>query len=250
MILIPVASLLIFSSLLCFFSKLISWSISSITSSPVFSQLKHSTPFRLTCWPITSTKNVDSEKTGFGSKSDCVAGCLCEVGLVALPCSAWVFSSVKRQKLCISLRVVELLWAYLMVTYRCVTNCPEPEWLERGSSPRTCCTEQGTLLNVMWQPRCEGSLGKNGCMDMYDWVPLLSTRNYHNIVNWLCEMKVALSCLTFCDPMDYTAHGILQTRILKWVAISFSRGSSQPRDRNQVSRITGGFFTCWATWLG
>ena len=42
-------------------------------------------------------------------------------------------------------------------------------------------------------------------------------------------MKVVLSCLTLCDPMDYTAHGILQTRILKWVAFPFSRGSSQPR---------------------
>ena len=37
--------------------------------------------------------------------------------------------------------------------------------------------------------------------------------------------------------------GILQARILKWVAISFSRGSSQPRDQTQVSRIVGGFFT-------
>ena len=45
------------------------------------------------------------------------------------------------------------------------------------------------------------------------------------------EVKVAQSCLTFCDPMDYTVHGILQARILEWVAIPFSRGSSQPRDR-------------------
>ena len=41
--------------------------------------------------------------------------------------------------------------------------------------------------------------------------------------------KVALSCLTLCDPMDYTVHGILQTRILEWVTFPFSRGSSQPR---------------------
>ena len=37
------------------------------------------------------------------------------------------------------------------------------------------------------------------------------------------------SCLTLCDPMDYTVHGILQARILEWVAFPFSRGSSQPR---------------------
>ena len=42
-------------------------------------------------------------------------------------------------------------------------------------------------------------------------------------------MKVAQSCPALCDPMDYTGHGILQARILKWVAVPFSRGSSQPR---------------------
>ena len=47
--------------------------------------------------------------------------------------------------------------------------------------------------------------------------------------------------------MDYTVHGILQARILKWVAFPLSRGSSQPRDRNQVSHIAGGFFTNWVT---
>jgi len=43
--------------------------------------------------------------------------------------------------------------------------------------------------------------------------------------------------------MDYTVHGILQATILEWVAVPFSRGPSQPRDRTQVSRIVGGFFT-------
>ena len=43
-------------------------------------------------------------------------------------------------------------------------------------------------------------------------------------------VKVAHSCPTLCDPMDYTVHGILQARILEWVAFPFSRGSSQPRD--------------------
>ena len=53
--------------------------------------------------------------------------------------------------------------------------------------------------------------------------------------------------MTLCDPMDYTVNGIIQARILEWVAFLFSRGSSQPRDRTQVSRIAGGFFTSWAT---
>ena len=50
-------------------------------------------------------------------------------------------------------------------------------------------------------------------------------------------MKVTRSCLTLCDPMDYTVHGILQARILEWVAIPFSRGFSRPRDRTQASCV-------------
>ena len=53
------------------------------------------------------------------------------------------------------------------------------------------------------------------------------------------KVKVAQSCPTLCNPMDYTAHGILQTRILEWVAFPFSWGSSQPRDRTQVSHTVG-----------
>ena len=56
-------------------------------------------------------------------------------------------------------------------------------------------------------------------------------------------VKVTQSCLTLCNPMDYTVHGILQARILEWVAFPFSRVSSQPRDWTQVSHIAGGFFT-------
>ena len=57
-------------------------------------------------------------------------------------------------------------------------------------------------------------------------------------------MEVAQSCQTLCDPMDYSLrgssiHGIFQARVLDWVTISFSRGSSWPRDQTQVSRIVG-----------
>ena len=51
------------------------------------------------------------------------------------------------------------------------------------------------------------------------------------------KAEVTQSCLTLCDPMDYTVHGILQARILEWVAFPFSRGSSQPRDQTQVSHL-------------
>ena len=61
------------------------------------------------------------------------------------------------------------------------------------------------------------------------------------------KVKITHSCLTLCDPMDWSppgssVHGIL----LEWVAMPFSRGSYPPRDQTQVSRIAGGFFTIWA----
>ena len=57
------------------------------------------------------------------------------------------------------------------------------------------------------------------------------------------KVKVAQSCPTLCDPMDCTVHGILQARILEWVAFLLSRRSSQPRDQIQVFRLAGRFFT-------
>ena len=70
--------------------------------------------------------------------------------------------------------------------------------------------------------------------------------------NILSESEIAQSCPSLCDPMDCSppgssVHWILQARILEWVAISFSRGSSQLRDRTQVSCIAGRRFTLWAT---
>ena len=60
----------------------------------------------------------------------------------------------------------------------------------------------------------------------------------------------AQSCLTHCNPVDYSPPGssvqrILQARPLEWIAIPFSRGSYWPRDQTQVSCITGRFFTVW-----
>ena len=53
----------------------------------------------------------------------------------------------------------------------------------------------------------------------------------------MCKVKVTQLCLTLWDPVDHTVHGILQARILEWVAIPFYRGSSQPRDQIQVSQF-------------
>ena len=76
--------------------------------------------------------------------------------------------------------------------------------------------------------------------------PTPSTFTY---VKW---SEVTQSCPTLCDPMDCSPpgssiRGILQARILEWAAISFSRGSSQPRDRTWVSCIAGRCFNHWGT---
>ena len=74
--------------------------------------------------------------------------------------------------------------------------------------------------------------------------------NYHDPIstcspelNVQMKVKVAQWSPTLRNPMDYTVHGILQARILEWVAFPFSRRSSQPRDRTQISPIAGRFFT-------
>ena len=72
------------------------------------------------------------------------------------------------------------------------------------------------------------------------------------IIYIIVNNEVTQSCLSLCDPIDCSlpgssVHGVFKARILEWVAISFSRGSSRPRNRTQVSCIAGRCFTIWAT---
>ena len=97
-------------------------------------------------------------------------------------------------------------------------------------------------------PQCVTGKGKvlnnSHCHCLID--HLLYSRCYPS--EWVSE--VAQSCPTLWDPVDLpgsSVHGILQARILEWVAISFSKGSSQPRDRTQVSHTAGRRFNLWAT---
>ena len=94
--------------------------------------------------------------------------------------------------------------------------------------------------------------------EIYEWVissSSLVARNMFIQDGLLWNVYVCLvahSCPTLCNPMDYSlldsyACGVLQAKILEWVAMPSSRGSSQPRDRTQVSCIAGGFSTVWAT---
>ena len=94
-------------------------------------------------------------------------------------------------------------------------------------------------------------LGKNlikKVKDLYWKTP----RHWWKKLKMKMKLLVTQSCPTLGDPMDhnppaYSVHGILQARILEWVAIPFSRGSSHLRDETQVSCIARGFFTAWTT---
>ena len=80
----------------------------------------------------------------------------------------------------------------------------------------------------------------------------LTNYNYsHRVCVCVCVL-VTQWYLILCDPMNCSppgssVHGILQARILEWVAMTFSRGSSRPRDQTWVSSIAGRFFTIWTT---
>ena len=64
---------------------------------------------------------------------------------------------------------------------------------------------------------------------------------------WSCSVVSDSLQPMDCSPPGSCIHGFLQARVLEWVAISFSRGSSQPRDQTWVSRIVGRHFTVWVT---
>ena len=81
-----------------------------------------------------------------------------------------------------------------------------------------------------------------------------SSKSMNRYCNYPVRMRAKLIwlCLNLCNPMDRSLPGssvreILQARILEWVAISFSQGSSLPSNRTCVSSIAGRFFTVWAT---
>ena len=79
-----------------------------------------------------------------------------------------------------------------------------------------------------------------------DSLPLSHLGSPTYVIKFKVKVKVTQSCPTLCNPMNYTVHGILQARILEWVAFPFSRGSSQARNQTQVFRNAGTLFTSWA----
>ena len=136
-----------------------------------------------------------------------------------------------------------------LLSHSCSTSIPTPT--QSGSSEGLLFTPHNALLSL----RCFPShvFAWNILTRFPSWVIFTSEPCLGSCLYCLeSESEVAQSCPTLCNPMDcslpgFSVHGIFQARVLEWVAISFSRGSSQPRDRTWVFHIVGRRFTLWAT---
>ena len=122
------------------------------------------------------------------------------------------------------------------------------------TSKLSCRSKPGSSITALGvEDKEEEFLGWAFCISFL----FLSLFKWHFVIStsgpfYLLKVKVAQSCPTLCDPIDCSpqgssVHGILQARILEWVAVPFSKGSSQPRDWIHVSHTAGRFFIVWAT---
>ena len=110
---------------------------------------------------------------------------------------------------------------------------------------------QGQMLCLWVQVgSADVALGFTPCLPLRVFSIWLTNLSWSSL-DWergLMKSEIAQLCPTLCDPMDCSPpgssmHGIFQARVLEWVAISFSRGSSWPKDRTRVSHIAGRCFT-------
>ena len=103
-----------------------------------------------------------------------------------------------------------------------------------------------------WSSGWDSGLPMQGAqVPLGNYIPC-ATAELQNIDDACMHANLLQSCPTLCDPMNCSppgssVHGILQAKTLEWVAIPFSRGSSQCRDQTWDSCIAGRFFTIWAT---
>ena len=123
------------------------------------------------------------------------------------------------------------------------------EWLQLPWPPPTPCPSHSP------SQKCSFSTGSSRRSFLFNWSALIynivlvsDVEQSDSVVHTDMKVLVAQECLTLSDPMDYSPPGssvlgILQARILEWVAMAFPRGSSRPRDQTQVSCIAGRFFT-------
>ena len=121
-------------------------------------------------------------------------------------------------------------------SWLCTTNYPDGQRYRKYSMSKRKRYQSTMLVSVRWARSREGGHLRKA-----------TTCQNSEEVKWNWG-HVVHSCPTLCDPMDYTVHGILQARMLEWVAFPFSRGSSRPRDWTWISHIAGRCFTIWATW--
>ena len=114
------------------------------------------------------------------------------------------------------------------------------------------------LVTIIF-PIPQALLQRSGVPSPSPWIrPSMRTKYQYHLplekrkCEYISRVLVAQSCPTLCDPLGHrlpgsSVHGILQARILEWVAIPFSRGSSQPRDQTWVFCTAGRFVTIWVT---
>ena len=108
------------------------------------------------------------------------------------------------------------------------------------------------LKKQRWERRWDYKRGRRSLLGPRGIFTELICESVSEMWNESESVSLTQSCLTLCNPADCSpagssVHGIFQARTLEWVAIPFSRGSSQPRDWTQAFNITGIFFTSWAT---
>ena len=163
---------------------------------------------------------------------------------------------------------------HLLFAMKCGTRCHNLSFWMLSFKPvfhsPVLSSSRGSLVPLWFLP-LEYHLHIWGCwyssnFDSSLWLPIVikvspkeshysdkGTLKTYPLSSSVCMCLVTQWCLNLCNPMDYIAHqvplsmGILQASVLEWVAMPSSRGSSQPRDWTQVSRIAGRFFTIWAT---
>ena len=129
-----------------------------------------------------------------------------------------------------------------LVAKSCLTPGDPMDWGLPGSSVHGI-LQAGILEWVAF-------LFSKGSSQLRDWtrVSCLTGRFF---TYWAIREAQNVSCSLVSDSLwpqgPIAVHGILQARILEWVAMPFSRGYSWPRDRTHVSCTAGGFFTIWAT---
>ena len=116
------------------------------------------------------------------------------------------------------------------------------QWLQSGKE-----YWDNTVLSKI--SSCWACIHKNmeNLLKCRSWFSISEAKPESESVSGVAQSCPSLCDLVDCSPPGSSVHGILQTRILEWVAISFSRGSSWPRDRTQVSHIAGRCFNLWAT---